>query len=88
MGEQRFKRRDEERARLQADMRKLKSWLQATEKRIQPQLADAVGGRRSRLQHELAEARKLYEQRSAWLAETFTTDASPYIRLAAVFSGS
>ena len=88
MGEQRAKRANEERQRLRDDMGKLQKWLHATEARIGPLLADAKGVRRTRLQHELDEARKLYEQREIWLRETFSTDATPYIRLAAVFSGS
>ncbi len=88
MKEQRTKRAGEERQRLREDMGKLQRWLRATEARIEPLLADAIGARRSRLQHELDETRKLYKQRESWLNETYTTDATPYIRLAAVFSGS
>ena len=40
------------------------------------------------LQKSFDEANKLNKQRLTWLNETYTTDANPYIRLAAVFSGS
>ncbi len=84
----RTERADAERRRLQEDLRRLKRWHQATTKRIQAQLADARGSRRARYQHELDEADKISRRRQQWLTETFTSDPTPYLRLAAVFSGS
>lgn len=73
---------------LRKDERKVRSWYDATQQRLQAQLVNASPARRPRLQFELDEATKLREQRSHWLKETLSTDPTPFVRLAAVFTGS
>jgi hypothetical protein len=75
-------------SRLKDDQRKLQRWHRSTLARLQQQRADAIGARAASLEHELHETEALYQQRQQWLAETFTADPAPYLRLAAVFSGS
>jgi superfamily II DNA or RNA helicase len=87
MSELRGGRAASERQRLQADQRKLKQWLDTTERRIEAALASASGPRRARLLHEQNEARELFKGRQQWLTDTFTTDPTPYLRVAAVFTG-
>lgn len=74
-------------SRLRDDMRKLRHWRDATADRLQRQRADAIGARAARLEHELAECEALYQQRQQWLQDSFIADPTPYLRLAAVFTG-
>ena len=88
MANERSTRADEYRKRLQEDLRKLRRWAEATRSRINHQLENAVGVRRARLQYELDEVDKLQRQRATWLNETFSTDPTPYLRVAVVFTGA
>jgi ERCC4-related helicase len=73
---------------LREDMRKLVRWREASLARIGAQENSAVGARAAKLAQERKEIDQLYQQRERWLADTFTTVPTPYIRLAAVFSGN
>jgi len=84
----RTERADTERRRLQDDMRRLQRWHGATTDRIQTQLTGAHGVSRARYERELEEADKISQHRQQWLKESFSSDPTPYLRLAAVFSGS
>jgi len=81
-------RADELRQRLREDERKVRDWFDATQNRLQAQIATANPARRSRLQFELDEATQLRNRRQQWLRETLSTDPNPFVRLAAVFTGS
>ncbi|MEA3337416.1 MAG: helicase-related protein [Chloroflexota bacterium] len=83
----RMNRADSERRRLQEDMRRLKQWHQKKVGRIEAELANARGARRARLQYQLDETNKIYESRQQWLRESFSTDPTPYLRVATVFAG-
>lgn len=73
--------------RLRADQRKLRKWRDAALARVANQKQMAKGALASRLAHEEKEVLALFEQRSHWLAETFSAVNEPYLRLAAVFCG-
>jgi len=85
---QRKERGEELGDELRTDMRKLVRWRERSLARISAQESSAVGVRASRLAQERDEINKLFEQRESWLKDTFTAVHLPYIRLAAVFSGS
>ena len=85
---QRKERGEELGDELRIDMRKLVRWRERSLARISAQESSAVGVRASRLAQERDEINKLFEQRESWLKDTFTAVHLPYIRLAAVFSGS
>ena len=74
--------------RLRDDQRKLNRWYESMLKRIAEAEVNARGAQAQRLAHERAQARSLFDQRTEWLAETFMTVPTPYLRLVMVFSGS
>lgn len=73
--------------RLRDDQRKLRKWRDDSVRRIDEQLNSARGAQAAQLKHRRNEIEALFKQRETWLTETFTAVPTPYLRLAAVFSG-
>lgn len=71
---------------LRIDRRKLKRWYDAAKYRLDKEEMTARGAQAASVSHERDEIKALYQQRLAWLDQTFTTVNIPYLRVIAVFT--
>lgn len=73
---------------LREDLRRLKKWYDGSQMRLAGLEFRTTGGQAGRISRDKQRVQDLFEQRRAWLEETYKTVAEPYIRVAIVLAGT